>query len=202
MKRKYLVTVFFLVLMGVIYVSCGPTVTVKTPEPIEINVNVRIDIYNHVAAVEESIYGDVEKPEEGKQSPSGGESLFRGIFMQGAFGAASDDDYNAALQSRKARASKVIQYKNEGSLGENHNGLVSLIQSDKVKSDSSYADAVKKLIKEENADREKMYAVDAAKKGVSLDVIKDSAALYHRDSSKKGWWIEVLSGGKWVWQQK
>lgn len=203
MKTRFLLTIICLLIIAIVYVSCGPTVKIDTPDkPIEINVNVRIDIYNHVASVEESIYGDVNEPEENRKPSTGNESFLRGFFMQGAFGAVSVEEYNAALERRKARARKVIQYKDDGSLGENHEGLVSLIQNEKVRNDDNYAKSVKNLIKDENSDREKMYEYDASKKGVPVSVIKESSAQYHRDSAKKGWWIEVKEEGKWVWKQK
>ena len=202
MNRRYLLVMFFIVLIALAYVSCGPTIKVETPKPIEINVNVRIDVYNHVAAVEDSIYGEAEKQQENKQTPSGGQSLIRQLFMQPACAASDDSQYNAAKQRRTARASDVIKYKNEGSLGENHFGLVSVIDSPKVKSDKNYASKVRKLVKEENADREIMYKYDAQSQGVSVDVVKEQAARVHRDRDKSGWWIEVKQGNDWVWKQK
>ncbi len=206
MKKRYLSIAVFFVVFCLIYVSCGPTVTIEPPDkPIEINVNVRIDIYNHVAAVEEDIYGDYlgdseEKEEEGVPPDSG--SLLRNLFMRSAYGATDSDRYKAAKDRRKARAGDVIRYKKEGSIGENHKGLVSLIESDKVKSDSDYADKVKKLVKEENADRETMFETDARKRGVPVDILRQETARFWRDHSKKGAWIEVKKGGKWVWKQK
>jgi uncharacterized protein YdbL (DUF1318 family) len=206
MRRRYLLTGFLVLLMGLLYVSCGPTVKIQTPEPLEINVKVRIDIYNHVEAIEDSIYGDAEKKEENKEEnkekPPANESYIRYLFMEPAYGASDQDDYDAALQRRKARAQQVIKYKNEGSLGENHNGLVSLISSAKVKSDKAYAGKVKATVKEENSDRETMYKIDAAKRGIEVEVIKEETARVHRDKAKSGWWIEVEEDGNWVWKQK
>jgi uncharacterized protein YdbL (DUF1318 family) len=202
MRRQYLLVGFLFVLIGLIYVSCGPTINVRTPEPIEINVKVRIDIYNHVAAVEDEIYGDAQKEEKDNSTPPKGESYIRYMLMQPAYGASDQSDYDSAFQRRKARAAQVIQFKNEGSLGENHNGLVSLISSAKVKSDKAYAGKVKAIVKEENSDRETMYKIDAAKRGIEVEVIKEETARVHRDKAKSGWWIEVQEDGNWVWKQK
>jgi len=202
MSRRLFLIGIFLVVVCVIYVACGPTITIDPPDkPIEINVNVRIDIYNHVAEVEEDIYGDYME-DEVEEAPDGSESLLRHMFMKSAYGDTDDEKYTAAKNRRKGRASKVIKYKNDGSLGENHNGGVSLIKSDKVKNDSAYKDKVKDLVEDENADREIMYEIDAKKRDVSVDVLKQETARYWRDKSKTGHWIEVKEEGKWVWKQK
>ncbi len=202
MKRRLLLVVFSFVLVCMIYISCGPTITIDPPDkPIEINVNVRIDIYNHVAAVEEDIYGDYLEGED-EETPGGGESFLRNMFMRSAYGKSDTDKYNAAKNRRKARAGQVVQYKKDGSIGENHKGLVSLIQSEKVKSDKSYADKVEKLVEKENADRDTMFKIDAGKRGVPVDILRQETARYWRDNSKSGHWIEVKEDGKWVWKRK
>ncbi len=202
MKRRILLALVFFVLTCIMYVSCGPRVKIEGPDkPIEINVNVRIDIYNHVAEVEEDIYGDDDDDDEGEDS-SESSFLLRSLFMPRAYGASDDAKYKAAKERRKARAGQVKQYKKDGSLGENHKGGVSLIESDKVKKDKAYAGKVKKLVKEENADREIMFKLDAKKRGVSPDIIRQETARYWQDHTKPGQWVEVKKGGKWVWKRK
>jgi uncharacterized protein YdbL (DUF1318 family) len=201
MKRRFSLVAFFFVVVCLIYISCGPTVTIDPPDkPIEINVNVRIDIYNHVAAVEEDIYGDYLESKT-EETPGGG-TFLRNMFMRSAYGESDTEKYNAAKDRRKARAGRVVQYKKDGSIGENHKGLVSVIQSEKVKSDKSYADKVEDLVEDENADRNTMFEIDAAKRGVPVDILREETARFWRDNSKSGHWIEVKEDGKWVWKRK
>jgi hypothetical protein len=202
MKRRVVLVGFFLVVLCVLYMSCGPTVTIDPPDkPIEINVNVRIDIYNHVAAVNDDIYGNVTD-EEGNGEPTSRRYILPGVFMQSAYGATDTQNYNEAKDRRKARARDIMRYKKDGSIGEDHLGDVAVIQSDKIKNDKSYASRVKETVKKENSDRAIMYEIDAAKQGVSVDQIRAANALYWRDNSKDGEWIEVKRGDDWVWKRK
>jgi hypothetical protein len=128
------------------------------------------------------------------------------LFVPAAYAAESEEETKArlrtALQNRKNRYAAIQQYLREGSAGENHNALLSFRESDKTKADPNYAQKVKNAINQENADRETIISIIAARKGVAVSVVREEQFKANVAAAPAGAWTEVKQGGNWVWSQK
>ena len=175
-----------------------------------VDVNVRIDVYQHASDVLDYISGESEEvPEiEGEDQPESSSTLEKALDMvlgvKTAHAAENTDakSYRALLESMKKRAGKITKYKNDQSVGENHKGLLSVRESSKMKSDSKYAEAVKKLVNDENRDRKEFYKLDAKMNNKSYDQIATTFAKARRNKAKPGHWIQIQKNGKWRWKKK
>src|SRR6478609_7910964 len=79
-------------------------------------------------------------------------------------GAVQAADRMAELQERfKARFSDVRKHKDSGAVGETSAGLLAEVKSGDA--------AAAKVVAEENADRQELYALIAKKEGTSVDVV-------------------------------
>ncbi len=204
MRKNTLFVAALLVLAVVFALSC--TIKQEKPFAVVVDVNVRIDVYQHASDVLDYIHGESETLPEIKPKSS---SLLDGaldiLFGVRTASAAENPDlqkYRELIESMKKRAGKVLQYKNDQSVGENHKGLLSVRESNKMKSDPKYAEAGKKLVNDENRDRKQFYELSAKMHNKSYDEIAKTFAKARRDKSKPGHWIEVKKGDRWLWQKK
>jgi uncharacterized protein YdbL (DUF1318 family) len=105
------------------------------------------------------------------------------------------------IDSRAARFNDLVPYYDSGVIGENNQGLVESLHLDKVDDLRKRAE-VQRLVKAENADRDKLYQEIAAAEGVDraqLPRIRETYAETLRNKARSGWWIQTPSG---EWKQK
>lgn len=119
-------------------------------------------------------------------------------------GVAAPEITNPAIRqiigSRGARAPEVDRYKGQGVLGENKDAL--LEARDLSSLPLPQRAAVQKLIREENADRERMFKEIAAATGADLSTLPQIKATYAetlRQRARSGEWIQDANG---QWRQK
>lgn len=104
------------------------------------------------------------------------------------------------ITSRGARVGEIDKYKGQGVLGENKDALLEArdLSSLPLKERA----AVQKLVREENADRERMFKEIAAATGADLSSLPQIQATYAetlRQRARSGEWIQNTDG---KWQQK
>ncbi|MBU1112251.1 MAG: YdbL family protein [Candidatus Omnitrophica bacterium] len=172
---------FGVVLLMFAVLGCAK-LNVETKEPIKVDINMRIDVYQHVAkdaeSINDQIYGNNEKK-------------INFLFNFSQAYAASVDDLEAAIERRKARAGQIEENFNQGYIGENRKALLEVR--------SKAAAGIESLVNSENADRQIIYQYTAEKNGV--DVSETQKVFFQDDYERasSGWWLEVSPG---TWKQK
>ena len=104
------------------------------------------------------------------------------------------------IQSRAGRVKELNKYKASGVLGANNKALVEVRQLDALPLQERAA--VQKLVKAENADRERMFKEIAAATGTNLSQlpkIRSTYATTLRQKARPGEWIQMPDGS---WRQK
>ncbi len=126
------------------------------------------------------------------------------VMAQPSSGVAAPEITNPAIrkivESRGQRLPEIQPFKTSGVLGENKDALLELRSLDSL----SLQDRAKvqKLVKAENADRERMFKEIAAATGTDLSQLPQIQATYAatlRDNAAKGEWIQLPDG---TWKQK
>lgn len=106
----------------------------------------------------------------------------------------------AIVQSRAQRLPQLQPFKASGVVGENNQALVEVRQLDSL--DLKQRAEVQRLVKAENADRERMFQEIAAATGVDaaqLPKIRSTYAETLRQNAAGGEWIQMPDGS---WKQK
>lgn len=145
----------------------APTVNLATSEPITVDINMRLDVYQYNTS-------NGQKP-TAAQAAANPESR------------------------RRNRMADVQKFKNERLVGENHQGLVTII----TQPEGDYGKYVATAVAEENADRlEIMKALATEQKSSLEDIQAKSAELWRNRSFKDEWIEEAQPDGSWKWVQK
>ena len=104
------------------------------------------------------------------------------------------------IQSRAARVRELGAHKTSGAVGENNRALVEVRQLEGL--GLAQRAAVQKLVRAENADRERMFKEIAAATGTDLSQlprIRSTYAATLRQKARPGDWIQMPDG---AWRQK
>ncbi len=104
------------------------------------------------------------------------------------------------IQSRAARVRELDAHKASGALGENSRALVEVRSLDALGLQERAA--VQKLVRAENADRERMFKEIAAATGTDLSQLPQIRSTYAttlRNKAKPGAWIQMPDGS---WRRK
>ncbi len=104
------------------------------------------------------------------------------------------------IQSRAARVRELSRHKASGAVGETNRALVEVRQLDALGLQERAA--VQKLIRAENADRERMFKEIAAATGTDLQQLPQIRSTYAttlRGKARRGDWIQMPDGS---WRQK
>lgn len=180
----------FSIFLIFIFLGCAK-IQVETKEPIKVDIQMRIDIYQHVVrevdSIESQIYGQDHKQMN---------FLFG---MENVYASDISEDVNSAIQRRKSRAAKVEEYFSKGYIGENRRAHLSLAPS---ASGGSLAGKIKKLIEQENSDRTVIYKATAKKNNADLSQIEKIFFKDHYNRASKGWLFEAYSEGGYIWREK
>jgi len=180
------IAVIFLVL---IVFGCA-RVSVQTPEPIKVDIKMRVDVYQHVVKEVESIEDQVYGPEE---------KNFNAIFgISKVYAAQCEGCMSAAIARRKERAAKVEEYLSKGYVGINKDAFLTIIKEPP----SQIRKDIEAVVSNENSDRRIIYREMAEKNDVPLSEMKKVffQANYKRASS--GYWFQVYKDGRYKWIKK
>ncbi|MEA1928230.1 MAG: YdbL family protein [Candidatus Auribacterota bacterium] len=201
MKKRYLaLVVIFIASCFIGFPACTKhEISLKSPDPIVIKLEARLDIYNHASEIEDMVSGDQpvkeieEVTEEDTDENLDGSWLKKFQFCSSAWAEPIQPE-NAAIKSRKARYPRIEELKARGLLGENHQGYLD--------PRGQISPEVKNLLQAENQDRRIIYQSLAEKQKAGIRQIEASFAQVQRDRSRPGEWIQVLKEGKWIWVKK
>jgi uncharacterized protein len=153
--------------------GCGGfPVTVQTPKPIEVDVRMKVEIYQQKVET---------APDEQTPAPT-------------SEAGTSDEEVR-----RRERMGQIQTFKNSRLVGENHNGLLSIIRLPP----GEYGKQVEQTVAAENTDRTVLMKAEAEKRRVPLATVEAEQAAQWRERAFPGEWIEEQQPDKtWRFVQK
>jgi len=148
-----------------------PTVNLATNEPIRVEIDVRLDVYQHQS--EDEADATTSEPNQ---------------------------DSQAATRDRKNRLADIQTMKNNRLVGENRDGLLSILENP----GGEYGEYVAEVVRNENADRMAIMREAAEEEKIPLTDVQARQAELNRTRAFEGEYIEVEvpDGGGWQWVQK
>lgn len=152
-----------------------PSVRIATPEPIVVDINMRVDVYQH-----EETDRPADATAEAGQRPEPTEST--------------------PESRRRNRMADIQEFKNSRLVGEGRDGLLAIIDAPP----GEYGQYVTRAVADENADRMEVMQEVAEKSKRPLPAVQADQAAEWRKRAFRGEWIEVLGedGETYVWKQK
>jgi len=175
------------------FLSACAKVNVETKKPIRVDINMRVDVYQHllkdVEAIESEVYGKEKKK-------------LNGIFsLKKVYAAEYSSVVEEAIKRRKERSSKLKEYFDQGIIGENKEAYIEIVKEDFP---SVMREKIVKLVEEENKDREMIYKATAEKNGVTVSQVEKVFFQTHYKRAPQGYLFEVYDEkkGKYVWKKK
>ena len=160
-------------------------VEVQAPkDPIKMDINMRLDVYQHVAK-------DIDAIENIVSGPAGVQHAFAEFLVQTAYAESLDPAVESAAYRRRDRKAVIDPLLAQGILGENRSGLLSIR--------GTADDGAKQAIDSENSDRTTIYQALAQKNGTSVEEIQKMYAERLRNSAPAGAPVESPDG---VWSSK
>ncbi len=175
------------VFLVIVAISCAK-VNLQTAQPLKVDINMRVDVYQHVAAdvasVQDQIYGSTQK------------QINFLNFTQEAYAQTQSPEVTAAIERRKDRRNTIEDYFSKGFIGETSNAYLEAIAKDIPENLKS---TIANTISEENNDRRIIYKSIAAKNGVD---IAQTEKIFFDDDYKRapaGYWFQSSNGS---WKQK
>ncbi len=170
-------------------ISCAK-VSVETKKPIKVDINMRVDIYQHVVKdvedINDQIYG------------SSGKDLNSLFGFEEAYAADLPAGASEAISRRRDRVGSIEAYFSKGYIGENKDALLEL------KGDVSGEEkaAVVKTISEENKDRKILYKAIAEKNGTDISSVQKASFESDYKRAPSGYWFQISDGGGYTWNKK
>ena len=161
-------------------------VTVETAKPLQVDINMRLDIYQHVEkdvdSINDQIYG-------------GQAQQMNFIFgVRPVYASEFSSEFAGAIERRRARLEVVEAYLSQGVIGENRNALLEV-------RGSASAD-IQALVSQENKDRETIYQETARKNNTDIAGVR--SVFFEKDYQRapSGYWFEMCENGRCVWKKK
>jgi len=164
------------------------------------------EVQNAADKIVDEIRGDVSTPSGSSAVPH--ESLLRRALRglplgeRHAYAAADIDittpNIRALKDSMKKRFESLVPLYDEGVIGEKNDGYLEARSLDEL--DLKQKAEARKLIKDENSDREKLYLEIAEANNIPSNMVSDISKLFAnswRKDAKDGWWIQK-DNGDWV----
>jgi uncharacterized protein YdbL (DUF1318 family) len=188
---------YLTVVLAIVFLFGCAKVNLQTSKPIKLDINMRVDVYQHVVndavSIEDQIYGQVGTQKSGKQLNS-----LWGISE--VYAADLSAQLPAAIEGRKTRMSKVEEYFAKGYVGENQYADLAVIAKDLTGDELS---AVEAIVTAENNDRAIIYKATAEKNNASLEETRKIFFKEHYKRGLSGYWFELSdSNGKVSWAVK
>lgn len=185
MKRK-----IFYLSMFIIAIGCAK-VNLQTSQPLKVDINMRVDVYQHVVkdveSIQDQIYGSSQK------------QINAILFLQEAYAQEYSQNVSDAIERRKERRVLVEEYLSKGYIGENKDAYLQMI-SNNIPTDTQ--PSLFTVVKDENSDRKLIYKAIADKNGVD---ISQTAKVFFDDDYKRapaGYWFEITENGSYRWIKK
>ena len=190
---------FFIFVAVLVLSSAGctyHTVKVEQEEPLRVDVNMRIDVYNHVMEHADAIEKMVN--EDGSQSCSFWRTLVRSLDFASDVYAESTAEITGqlgqeaidAINNRKLRRDEILKWQSAGAIGENYNGYIQFYS--RVDLTEEQIKSVENLIKEENSDRKIIYANISRIENISADNVGKIYAEKMRDTAPAGTPVQIM----------
>ena len=180
------ICVIFLVFAAI---GCAK-VSVETKKPIKLDINMRVDIYQHVVddveSVNDQIYGTKEND-------------FNAIFIfSDAYAADLSQEAADAILRRKERTGQMEEYFSKGYIGEDRNAFLRIRENIPL----DMKNGLEESVEEENRDRDIIYRAIAKKN--NTDILEVKKIFFEDDYQRaaSGGWFEVYKDGKYIWVEK
>jgi len=191
----------------VILFACSPKVTVvgDKDNPIAINAEIKIHVYQHAEQDVDDIMDelDEEVPEDSPTSMiTKAMSIAQNFGVSTAYAAApSQADKKAAKKEVVKYFKAALPFLKSGILGEGKDGYVVLINKNPSATKEQITKAIQ-IADKLNAARKRLYEIAAALTGGDIRLQQEAYSTAFRKKAKKGTWIQRKKGGNWVWVQK
>jgi hypothetical protein len=170
----------FASLLGLLAGCGGVPVSIRTPQPLEVDVTLRVDIFQN----------RTEEPGGATITPSPDAEAAAPTSERGT----SDEETR-----RRERMSQIQGFKNSRIVGENRFGLLTIVRPPA----GAYGQQVERTVAAENADRTALMRAEATARRVPLATVEQEQAAQWRERAFPGEWIEVQQANKtWQWEQK
>jgi len=174
----------------VLFLGCARVKVGGTKDPIKVDMNVtmRVDVYQHVekdlSDIDSIVYGNKSAQPAKKDDK---QSLL-GLFIPEAYAqqGLSKEVEDAALR-RRDRLPALFALEGQGIAGENKMGKLEIRAADKADSQAA------ELINAENADRMIIYQAVAVKNGISAEEVQKQYAKRAQQEAPAGTPIEVFN---------
>jgi uncharacterized protein YdbL (DUF1318 family) len=175
--------------VGLLTIIACARVNVETAKPLKLDINMRLDVYQHVVkdinSIEDQVYGDQEK------------KMNFLISWDEAYAADYSESVQQAIQRRKNRVEMIDEYFQKGYVGENRNGELEVISSGLPETLKAQ---VSEAIRKENEDRVIIYQATAQKNNVPLSDVRRIVLLDHFNRAPAGYSFEMYNEEKGVYQ--
>lgn len=158
-----------------------PEIPLSTPEPIDVNINVKLDVYQYTRE------GQKPASEQTEAAISANVDEITAERRQ------------AAEKGMRDRMEEVQTLKNNRVIGENREGLLEIREIPP----GEYGQYIETTLLAENADREAVMRALAREEDKPLTTLRREQALLRQKQSFKGEWIEEQQrDGSWRWIRK
>ena len=182
------------------------TVKVEQNEPLRVDVNMRIDVYNHVMEHADAIEKMVN--DNDTQSCSFWRRFVKSLDLaapvyaesKGQISKKLGQDTLDAINNRNLRRDEIIKWQSSGSIGENSSGYVQIYS--KIDLTENQIKELERLIKNENDDRKIIYTNLAQIEGTSVVNVGKIYAEKMRETAPSGTPVQVIDekhkSARWV----
>ena len=178
-----------IIFLAFFVISCA-RVNVETKKPIKVDINMRVDVYQHVVKdvedINDQIYGNSEKD-------------FNSLFgFEEAYAADLSVGASEAISRRKDRVNIIEGYFRDGYIGENKDALL------ETRGDLSAEEviAVEEIVSKENEDRKIIYKTIAEKNGTDISSVRKASFESDYKRAPSGYWFQVSGGSGYIWKKK
>ena len=174
------------VLLVAVFVLGCAKLNVETAKPLKVDINMRVDIYQHVVKdiddINDQIYG---KPQ----------SKLNMIFNYACVYALETSSLEEAIARRRDRVQTIEDYFAKGYIGENKNALLEIRPG--------APEEVANVVNQENSDRQTLYQITAQKNGSDVTMVQKVSFEKDYNRAASGYWFEVSDpDGSSLWKQK
>lgn len=173
------------------FLGCAK-VSLQTAQPLKVDINMRVDVYQHVVqeveSIEDQIYGSPEKK-------TNSFSFIREVYADDGGSVAG------AIERRKQRVGQIEEYFQQGYIGENKDAYLQVLPSNVPQEKLS---GIGELIQAENQDREILYQETARKTNATLSQVQKASFADRYRRAGSGFWFEIYDEqmDKYVWSKK
>ncbi len=183
MKKMRVILLLFFIL------GCA-NVNIESRKPIKLDINMRVDVYQHVV-------GDVESIND--QIYGSGNKKLNSLFLfENVYAADLSEETAGAVFRRRERVSELREYSAKGYIGENKNSFLEI----RGEVPRDIKDKVIFFIREENKDRDIICGATAEKNKTDVSAVRKVFFENDYKRAPSGYWFEVYNEGSYIWIKK